>query len=77
MIDADIVEIATMLHHRYSKADSDRNIVAKETYDGSEDWQEFHKERLKNAELERAYSFALYTRFTQEHRDTIRKVFEV
>ena len=75
MTDADIAEIATMLHRRFSDAHINLEAVKSEKDDGSPDWKQFHTIRLENANSAFENSVGLRDRFIAENREVLRKAF--
>jgi hypothetical protein len=77
MTDSDIVEIASLVHRRWSEAFDILKHVRSETDNGSPDWNGFHDVRLTNAEdAERKWN-EIRTRYINEHRAVIAKSFGI
>ena len=75
MTNEDIVEIAHILHHRWSEYALSLESVKHETDDGSKDWALFHETQLNASIKLEQDSRELKDRFLDEHRQIIRESF--
>jgi hypothetical protein len=72
MNDQQIWEVYTILHHNYTVAWTNMQIIREERNDGSTDWEDFHKVRLDHATLKVEELNALKLAFNDHFADSLR-----
>lgn len=68
MTDSDVLDIAGLIHTRWSNAFEALRTVRAETDDGSPDWGIFHFDRFNAAQASETYWAGVKSRFMEENR---------
>lgn len=71
----DTVEIAGLLHHKWTECYQLLQDVVAEKDDGTIDWHAFHEERLTVARYNETKWLGIRDRFTQEQRTVLKEAF--
>ena len=77
MNDQDILDIAGLIHRKWSETVVNHKIVREERNDGSEDWEAFHFERLTNATEALNHWSGVKERFQETYRAELTRSFGI